>query len=159
MLNLWHYLHANMIVINITNQTLKHQGETYLISSAKNGLGEVKDSFCTPRGKFKIAEKIGDGLAPDSVLVGRKPTGEVYSPSLREQHPDRDWILTRILWLDGIESHNQNTKARYIYIHGTPNEIPMGEPSSKGCIQMHNHDMIKLFNLVQIGEDVAIIKK
>ncbi len=159
MLSLWHYSHADMIEINITNQTLKHRGKTYLISSAKNGLGEIEGSFCTPTGRFKIAEKIGDGLTSGAILVGRKPTGEIYSPSLRQQYPYRDWILTRILWLDGVEVHNQNTKARYIYIHGTPDEIPMGVRGSKGCIRMHNQDVIELFNLVQTGEDVAIIKR
>ncbi len=148
-----------MIEINIKNQTLKHQDKTYLISSAKNGLGEVEGSFCTPTGRFKIAEKIGDGLALGSVLVGRAPTGEIYSPELAKQQANRDWILTRILWLDGVEAHNQNTKARYIYIHGTPKETPLGVPGSKGCIRMNNHDMIKLFNLVKIGEDVAIIEE
>ena len=106
-----------MITISITDQTLEYQGKTYSISSAKNGVGEEEGSFCTPTGQFKIAEKIGDNLEVGSALVARAPTGEIYSSALLAKHPDRDWILTRILWLEGLEAHNQNTKDRYIYIH------------------------------------------
>ncbi|MDC9714694.1 MAG: L,D-transpeptidase [Gammaproteobacteria bacterium] len=147
-----------MIEINITNQTLEHRGKIYSVSSAKNGIGEQEGSFCTPTGKFKIAEKIGSGLKIGSVLVGRVPTGERYSPELKQQYPDRDWILTRILWLDGAEVHNKNTKGRYIYIHGSPDEALMGVPNSKGCIRLHNQEMVALFDSVQIGEDVVIIE-
>ena len=146
-----------MITIDIVNQTLIFQNRSYAISSAVNGVGEREGSFCTPLGMFKIAEKIGADLVPNSVLKGRVFTGEIYTFDLAQKHPDRDWILTRILWLDGVESHNKNTKSRYIYIHGCPDETPMGSPGSKGCIRMHNQDLIELFDLVQIGEDVAII--
>ncbi len=148
-----------MIVININKQTLEHKGKSYLISSAKNGVGETEGSFCTPTGNFKVAEKIGDKLKVGSVLVGRVATGEVYSKQLFDQYPNKDWILTRILWLDGTDEHNRNTKDRYIYIHGSPDEFTMGEVGSKGCIRMHNKDVIELFDHVQIGEDVAIIEK
>ena len=147
-----------MININIKNQTLEYQGKTYSISSAKNGVGEEEGSFCTPLGKFKIAEKIGDDFEIGSVLVSREPTGEIFSKALFDQNPDRDWILTRILWLEGLETHNNNTKKRYIYIHGSPDETPMGTPGSKGCIRMHNEDVIELFDHVQTGEDVVIMK-
>ncbi|SMN13034.1 Glutamate synthase [NADPH] large chain [Bathymodiolus heckerae thiotrophic gill symbiont] len=147
-----------MLKINITNQTLKHQGKIYSMSSAKNGIGGQEGSFCTPTGKFKIAEKIGNGLEIGSVLVGRVPTDEIYSPELKQKYPDRDWILTRILWLDGVEAHNKNTKERYIYVHGSPDETPMGTPNSRGCIRLHNQDMVALFDSVQIGEDVVIMK-
>lgn len=146
-----------MIFISIKDQTLSYQDKTYSISSAKNGVGEVEGSYCTPLGKFKIADKIGSNLKANSVLVGRKPTGEVFSQSLFDKYPDRDWILTRILWLDGVEAHNDNTKSRYIYIHGSPEQTPMGVPGSKGCIRMHNQDIIELFDKVHIGEDVVII--
>lgn len=146
-----------MIEINIAKQTLTFKNKTYSISSAKNGVGEVEGSFCTPRGRFKITQKIGNDLPVGSVLVGREPTGEVYTPSMKKQYPNRDWILTRILWLDGVEKHNENTKSRYIYIHGTPDETPLGVPGSKGCIRMMNSDVIELFDAVQIGEDVAIM--
>ncbi len=145
-----------MITINTKTQTLTHQGKTYAISTAKNGLGEVEGSFCTPLGKFRIAEKIGGDLPSGAVLTGRVPTGEVYSAELGRQHPERDWILTRILWLDGLEAHNQNTKARYIYIHGTPDSEPMGVPMSHGCIRMRNNDIIELFDRVEVGEMVMI---
>ena len=119
-----------MITIDIANQTLKYQDKTYSISSAKNGVGEVEDSYCTPLGEFKIAEKIGSDLEIGSVLIAREPTGEIFSKELFSQNPGRDWILTRILWLEGLETHNSNTKERYIYIHGSPDETPMGVPGS-----------------------------
>ena len=147
-----------MITIDISKQTLEYKGKSYSISTAKNGIGEIEDSYCTPTGKFKIAEKIGANLEFGSVLVDRESTGEIYNADLAKQYPDRDWILTRILWLDGVEVHNQNTKNRYIYIHGSPDETPMGMPGSKGCIRMHNYDVIELFESIHTGEDVVIIK-
>jgi len=147
-----------MININISKQILVYKGKSYSISTAKNGIGEVEDSYCTPTGKFKIIEKIGANLELGSVLVNRESTGEMYNTVLAKKFPDRDWILTRILWLDGIEVHNKNTKNRYIYIHGSPDETPMGIPGSKGCIRMHNLDVVDLFENIQTGEDVVIIK-
>ena len=147
-----------MININISKQILVYKGKSYSVSTAKNGIGEVKDSYCTPTGKFKIIEKIGANLELGSVLVNRESTGEMYNTVLAKKFPDRDWILTRILWLDGIEVHNKNTKNRYIYIHGSPDETPMGIPGSKGCIRMNNLDVVDLFENIQTGEDVVIIK-
>ena len=147
-----------MITINISEQSLEYKGKSYSISTAINGTGEIEGSYCTPTGKFKIAEKIGANLELGSVLVEREPTGEIYNTDLAKKNPDRDWILTRILWLDGIEEHNQNTKNRYIYIHGSPDEIQMGMAGSKGCIRMHNYDVIELFESTQSGENVIIIK-
>ena len=147
-----------MININISKQILVYKGKSYSISTAKNGIGEVEDSYCTPTGKFKIIEKIGANLELGSVIVNRESTGEMYNTVLAKKFPDRDWILTRILWLDGIEVHNKNTKNRYIYIHGSPDETPMGIPGSKGCIRMHNLDVVDLFENIQTGEDVVIIK-
>ncbi len=145
-----------MIRINIKTQDLEFQGKTYLISTAKNGVGDALGSFCTPSGYFRVVEKIGAGLEVGAVLVGREPTGEIYSQNLAKKYPDRDWILTRILWLDGVDTHNQNTKIRYIYIHGTPEATVLGEVGSKGCIRMGNTDMIELFNQVEVGELVLI---
>lgn len=145
-----------MITINIANQTLTHQGTVYSISTAANGVGEQKGSFCTPLGNFVIAEKIGDNLESGSVLIARVPTGEIYSKQLSNQQPERDWILSRILWLDGVDSHNRNTKQRYIYIHGSPDELSLGVPESKGCIRMKNSDIIQLFNQVETGGRVVI---
>ena len=147
-----------MITIKISEQSLEYKGKSYSISTAINGTGEIEGSYCTPTGKFKIAEKIGSNLELGSVLVEREPTGEIYNADLAKKNPDRDWILTRILWLDGIELHNQNTKNRFIYIHGSPDETQMGMPGSKGCIRMHNYDVIELFESIQSGENVIIIE-
>lgn len=145
-----------MIKINTKTQTLTFKNKKYLISSAKNGLGEVEGSFCTPRGEFKVLEKIGNNLEIGAVLVARVPTGEIYSQELAKKYPKRDWILTRILWLDGIQEHNKNTKNRYIYIHGTPDEVKLGQIGSKGCIRMHNDDIIETFDEIKTGERVVI---
>ena len=147
-----------MITIKISEQSLEYKGKSYSISTSINGTGEIEGSYCTPTGKFKIAEKIGSNLELGSVLVEREPTGEIYNSDLAKKNPDRDWILTRILWLDGIELHNQNTKNRFIYIHGSPDETQMGMPGSKGCIRMHNYDVIELFESIQSGENVIIIE-
>jgi|TARA_B110000881_G_scaffold214884_1_gene228044 lipoprotein-anchoring transpeptidase ErfK/SrfK len=133
----------------------------YSISTAKNGSGERKNSECTPRGEHIIAEKIGEGAKENSVFVGRIETNELYNSKLRDFHPRRDWILTRILWLSGIEE-GKNKKGdvdshdRYIYIHGSPEDIEMGYPGSRGCIRMRNSDVIELFNLVNVGTRVTI---
>lgn len=150
-----------MLKINLTKQTLQHYQDKvlltqYAISSAKNGAGEIEGSNCTPRGLHKISEKIGAGLAINSVLIAREPTGEIYHTSLAKKHPDRDWILSRILWLDGCKDLNKNSKQRFIYIHGTPNTQPMGVPTSHGCIRMRNQDVIALFEQVSIEELVII---
>jgi lipoprotein-anchoring transpeptidase ErfK/SrfK len=133
----------------------------YPVSTAKNGTGERMDTGCTPRGRHVVAEKIGEGAAAGTVFVGRRPTGEIYSPELRQQNPARDWILTRILWLAGAEpGRNQggdvDTYNRYIYIHGAPDDVPMGRPGSAGCIRMRNADVIELFDRVPPGTPVDI---
>ena len=137
----------------------------YSISTAKNGVGEEIDSECTPRGEHIITEKIGEGCDPNSVFVGRIATGEIYEPALRELHPERDWILTRILWLSGTEegkNKGQNNKKsvdsheRYIYIHGSPDDVNMGQPGSRGCVRMRNPDIIELFELIDVGTKVTI---
>ena len=135
--------------------------KTYPVSTAKNGPGERQDSECTPRGKHVVAEKIGDGCEPDTVFVGRRPTGEIYRPELRGPHPDRDWILTRILWLRGTEEGvNKNGEVdsyrRYIYIHGSPDDVEMGKPGSRGCIRMRNRDVIELFDQIPVDTEVVI---
>jgi L,D-transpeptidase catalytic domain len=138
-------------------QLVKH----YSISTAKNGPGELMDSECTPCGKHIITEKVGDGAAVNSVFVGRVATGEIYESALRELHPERDWILTRILWLSGTEEgKNKGGKVdshdRYIYIHGSPDDVDMGQPGSRGCVRMRNIEMIELFDLVEVGTEVVI---
>ncbi len=133
----------------------------YRVSTAKNGLGEQSGSYCTPRGRHRIAEKIGAGQPLYAVFKARVPTGEVWSRELARDNPDRDWILTRILWLDGLEAgKNQggsvDTRSRYIYIHGTDEEHLIGTPASHGCIRMKNADVAELFDLVEEGAEVRI---
>ncbi len=154
------------IEVSIKDQTLTlfendKQQKYYSISTGKNGPGELMDSECTPCGKHIISEKIGDGAEVNSVFVGRVATGEIYQPSLREQYPDRDWILTRILWLSGAEEGknkggNVDSHDRYIYIHGSPDDVAMGQPGSRGCVRMRNNEMIELFELVAEGTTVHI---
>ena len=154
------------IEVNLKDQRLvlwdngKAQFST-TISTAGNGAGERLDSECTPRGRHRIHAKIGAGCAPDTVFVGRRPTGETYSPALRGQHPGRDWILTRILWLAGTEpgvnlDGDVDTLKRYIYIHGSPDDVEMGIPNSRGCIRMRNTDIMRLFDMVEEGTHVII---
>ncbi len=136
----------------------------YSISSAANGLGEQNGSECTPRGKHIIRAKIGAGAKAGAVFVARRLSGEVYTQALRKQFPDRDWILTRILWLSGVEPGKNrlgdtDTMQRYIYIHGSPDDVAMGQPGSRGCIRMRNSDIIDLFNQVEIGTPVEILSE
>lgn len=131
------------------------------VSTARNGLGERMHSECTPRGRHRIRAKIGAGQPANAVFVSRRPTGEVYSPALRATYPERDWILTRILWLCGLERGKNrggdvDTMRRYVYIHGCPDEDPMGVPGSRGCIKMRNGDIVALFDLVVPGTPVTI---
>jgi hypothetical protein len=131
------------------------------ISSARNGAGELLGSECTPRGWHAVRARIGAGCAPGTVFRGRRPTGELYSPELSRAHPERDWILTRILWLSGLEPGFNRLGAvdslrRYIYIHGCPDECPMGVPGSHGCIRMRNRDLVDLFDQVEAGTRVWI---
>ena len=133
----------------------------YTVSTAANGVGELNGSECTPRGQHRIRALIGAGLPAGAVLVGRRPTGEVYSTELAQQYPDRDWILTRIMWLSGLQpGFNRfgtvDSMRRYIYIHGTPDEVRLGRPGSKGCVRMRNADIIELFDRVTPGTEVII---
>ena len=133
----------------------------YPVSTAANGPGCQKDSGCTPLGHHIIRAKIGAGMPLSTVFVGRRPTGEILTPELAAQFPERDWILTRILWLSGTEIGsnrlgNVDTMQRYIYIHGTPDTEPMGQPCSHGCVRMRNQDVMALFELVKVGTPVYI---
>jgi lipoprotein-anchoring transpeptidase ErfK/SrfK len=144
-------------VINNDQVTIK----SYQISSAKNGVGQGQGSFCTPLGKHVIRAKIGEGQPVNTVFIRRRPTGEIYSPSLGVKYPDRDWILTRIFWLSGCEpGFNRlgtvDTMRRYIYIHGSPDSIDIGKPGSIGCIRMLNNDLLELFDLIDVGTEVNI---
>lgn len=132
------------------------------VATGKKGVGEQFGSEQTPRGLHVIRAKIGAGTAPNTVFVGRRPTGEIYSPQLRTLHPRRDWILTRIMWLSGLEPGRNrlgtvDTMRRFIYIHGCPDEDAMGVPSSHGCVKMRNSDIIELFEIVPAGTPVRIV--
>jgi lipoprotein-anchoring transpeptidase ErfK/SrfK len=155
------------IEISIQHQTLTLFDDfggvkaKYSISTAANGVGCEKNSNCTPLGKHIIRAKIGADAATDTVFVGRRPTGELCTPELMASYPNRDWILTRILWLSGTEVGknrlgNVDTMQRYIYIHGSPDSTEMGKIGSHGCIRMRNADIIELFDAVQTGTPVLI---
>ncbi len=146
-----------MILRDATGQIVRR----YSISSAKNGTGQEHGSYCTPLGKHIIRAKIGQGAPVNTVFVRRRPTGEIYTPELAASNPNRDWILTRILWLSGCEAGfnrlgSVDTMRRYIYIHGSPDNAEMGKPGSIGCIRMHNHDLLDLFERVSAGTPVEI---
>ena len=154
--------------LHLTTQTqlveliLNHKViESYGVSTAKNGLGEIHGSECTPRGWHCIRAKIGHNEPLRRVFVGRRSTGEIYTDDLAQQHPHRDWILTRILWLDGLEPGLNrygpcHTASRYIYIHGCPDTLIDGQARSHGCIRMRNSDVLALFNRVPLGTNVFI---
>jgi hypothetical protein len=154
------------ILVDIASQTLRLcEGDRVLlrapVSTARNGPGEQRDSGCTPRGLHRVRIRIGAGCPAGTVFVGRRPTGEVFGPKLASSAPERDWILTRILWLTGLEFKRNrggdvDTLRRYIYIHGCPDAEPMGVPLSHGCIRMRNGDLIELFDLIPSGTLVDI---
>lgn len=154
--------------VNIATQTLSvfEDGELiheYLISTAKNGAGEQYGSEQTPRGLHVIRAKIGAGCPTNTVFLKRRPTGEIFTPEMREQFPERDWMLTRIFWLCGLERNknrfgNVDSMKRKIYIHGAPDSVEMGVPGSKGCIRMHNDDLLSLFEMISVGTHIQILE-
>jgi len=158
---------GDLIEVSISEQQLRYRRDDRTlmdvsVATAKNGPGEQFGSECTPRGRHYIRAKIGTGCPVNTVFVGRRPTGEIYQLELKQQSPQRDWILTRILWLCGMEPGKNrlgkvDTMRRYIYIHGCPDDDSMGIPSSHGCIKMRNTDILQLFDLVSIGTLVNII--
>ena len=155
------------IIISIKSQSLRlvgadgHPRLEYAISTARNGPGELSGSHCTPRGRHLVRARIGEGCPINSVFVGRRATGEIWTPDLAALHPGRDWMLTRILWLSGCEpGFNRlgqvDTMRRYIYIHGSPDTAPMGIPGSIGCVRMRNPDMVELFDATPAYTPVMI---
>ncbi len=154
------------IEVSIAEQRLwLHEEDRVLmnvaISTAKNGPGEIHGSECTPRGWHVIRARIGAGCPDNTVFIGRRPTGEIYTSVLRERYPQRDWILTRILWLSGLEPGrnrlgNCDTMRRYIYLHGCPDEDRLGEPGSHGCVKLRNADIVHLYDQVTAGTRVFI---
>jgi lipoprotein-anchoring transpeptidase ErfK/SrfK len=133
----------------------------YPVSTSAKGAGERFGSEQTPRGAHEVRELIGASAPSGAVFVERRATGEICTSGLRAAHPGRDWILSRVIWLSGLEpGRNQggdvDTHDRFVYIHGTPDEEPVGEPRSHGCIRMRNHDVIELFDLIEPGTLVQI---
>ncbi len=157
---------GRLIRVSIPEQrlTLLEAGEiaaVYPVSTARNGPGERRGSGCTPRGWHRIRIRIGAEQPLNTVFVGRRPTGEIYDSDLAARHSERDWILTRILWLTGLESGRNrggecDTLRRFIYIHGCPDTAPMGLPLSHGCIRMRGRDLLALFERVAAGDRVFI---
>ena len=135
----------------------------YAVSTGERGAGERSGSLCTPRGRHRIRARIGAGAPAGAVFRGRRPTGEVWSREFAAAHPGRDWILSRILWLCGEEPGRNrggevDTMRRYIYLHGTGDDQPMGVARSHGCVRMRNRDIIELFELVPAGTMVEIVE-
>lgn len=154
-----------LIEISLADQRLRVTGEGVChllpVSTAALGAGEQQGSHQTPRGWHRVRAAIGAGAPLNAVFRGRRATGEIYSPQLAQQYPERDWILTRILWLQGLETGRNrlgqvDSMRRFIYIHGTPDSEPMGVPRSHGCIRMHNADLLTLFELAPPGTPVWI---
>jgi lipoprotein-anchoring transpeptidase ErfK/SrfK len=157
-----------LIEVHVPSQTLRlldDAGQVVMqtrISTGRKGVGEQSGSEQTPRGWHQIRAKIGAGQPENTVFVARRPTGERYAPELRQQYPNRDWILTRILWLSGLEPGRNrlgkvDTMRRFIYIHGCPDEDAMGVPGSRGCVKIRNRELIELFERVPVGTRVHII--
>lgn len=135
----------------------------YAVSTGERGAGERSGSLCTPRGRHRIRARIGAGAPAGAVFRGRRPTGEVWTAEFAAAHPGRDWILSRILWLCGEEPGRNrggevDTMRRYIYLHGTGDDQPMGVARSHGCVRMRNRDIIELFELVPVGTEVEIVE-
>lgn len=149
----------NKMIVSVRDQKLLlvRDGKpvkSYKVSTSKFGIGDRPGSNCTPLGKMQIAKKIGGNAPAGSVFKSRRPTGEVLRPNA----PGRDPIVSRILWLNGLEDGNRNAYRRFIYIHGTPEERRLGTPASYGCIRMGGRDVIDLYNRVGAGAEVRIIR-
>jgi hypothetical protein len=132
-----------------------------MISTAEKGTGQNKGSFCTPLGQHIVRAKIGQGAPLYAQFAARRLTGKIWHPSMSGNNTKEDWILTRILWLSGLEIGfnrlgNQDTMQRFIYIHGTNDLSRLGKPVSHGCIRMDNQDIIDLFEEINIGDHVLI---
>lgn len=151
------------IEVSILNQNLEllepNNSIIYQVSTSKYGPGELKNSHCTPIGKHIIRAKIGEGQPIGMIFKGRRPTGKIFNK--KDNNQSGDWILTRILWLSGLEIKKNrlgdvDTMQRYIYIHGVPDHYKLGIPRSIGCVNMYNEDIIDLFNRVEVGTEVNI---
>jgi len=144
------------IVVDVATQTLRvMDGPTlaaeFPVSTSRFGLGSEEGSFRTPTGHFVIRDKIGDGAPPWTIFRARRDTGDIAPPGGEE-----DFVLTRILTLDGLDPDNANTLDRFVYIHGTNQEDLIGSPASHGCVRLRNADMIALHDMVAPGTPVTI---
>ena len=153
-----HTQHLSLFESSPKGQVLLRE---YSVSTALNGPGETKDSYCTPRGRHRIEQKIGEDAPPFAVFKARVQTGEIWTPELDATAPGCDWILSRIMWLGGMEPGKNrggdvDSHERYIYIHGTNEEHQIGTAVSHGCIRMKNADVIDLFDRVEVGTLVNI---
>jgi len=149
----------NKMIVSVRDQKmlLVRDGtpvKSYKISTSKFGVGDRPGSNCTPLGRLQVAKKIGDNAPIGSGCKTRRRTGEILKPNA----PGRDPVVTRIMWLTGKESRNQNTFRRTIYIHGTPEERRLGSPASYGCIRMGSRDVADLYNRIGTGADVFVIR-
>ncbi len=152
------HIPAQRLDVYENNQVIK----SYSVSTGRKGVGQKKDSNQTPLGRHYIRAKIGDGQPLNTAFKDRRPTGVIYTPQIGAQTPGADWILTRIMWLSGLEPGfnrlgDVDTMQRYIYIHGTPDDRGVGYPRSHGCICMRNKDVVELFNMISVGTQVDII--
>ena len=150
--------HDHRIVISVADQAMDVYFQNqflarYQVSTSQFGVGDNPGTCATPLGHLSIAQKIGDGAPSGTVFKDRRPTGEILVPDA----PGRDPIVTRILWLKGLEAQNHNAFGRYIYIHGTPVERQIGKPASYGCIRMRSQDVVQLFASVGVGTSVDVI--
>ncbi len=145
------------ICVRVSTQTLELLDDagalvrSYRISTSRFGLGSEADSHKTPAGRFRVAEKHGEGESPGMIFVSRAPTGR-----FGREGDEHDHVQTRILWLEGLDEENANTFERYIYIHGTNAESQLGTPASFGCVRMGNACVIDLFDRVPVGTPVEI---
>ncbi|QIB52452.1 MULTISPECIES: L,D-transpeptidase [Pseudomonas] len=159
-------MQLDLIHISLSSQQLTGYASgqllcTFPVSTAVNGAGERDGSGCTPRGLHRVRARIGGAEPQGTVFIGRRPTGEIWTPELARQHPQRDWILSRILWLCGEQpGFNRggtcDSQRRYIYLHGTGDDQPMGVPLSHGCVRLRNSDIIELFDMTPVGCKVQI---
>jgi lipoprotein-anchoring transpeptidase ErfK/SrfK len=145
-------LRVSLVRQEVALERSGHTPLVFQVSTAANGAGCAIDSGCTPTGRFRISEKIGASEAPGTIFTFRKPTG-LWQPG---DAVEGDLVLSRILRLDGLDPENANTIDRYIYFHGTNQEHLIGQPVSHGCIRLRNDDIIMLFDLVEVDDEVII---
>jgi len=144
-------IHVSIQDQQLTVKEDEHPIRTYPVSTSRFGIGTEEGSFKTPIGRFRVGEKIGSDMPHGTVFVGRVP----LQPDEPEP-PTEDLVTSRILWLDGVDDQNANTRDRFVYIHGTKHEDKIGITASHGCVRMRNADVIELFEMVDEGTPVII---